>query len=52
MVNDQNYGEFWKIQDVKTSNLSLDIQIDAFLAEIFKVKVAYPTLKLFRFDNL
>ena len=40
-------GQFRKIQDVRSSKLSLDVQFHAFMAEILKVKVAYPKLRFY-----
>ena len=34
--------ESFEIQDVGISKLSLDVQFNAFMAEILNVKVAYP----------
>ena len=39
-------GQFRKIQDVRSSKLSLDVQFHAFMAEIL-VKVAYPKLRFY-----
>ena len=39
-------GQFWKIQDVRSSELSLVAEFDAFLAEIFVVEVANPTMEI------
>ena len=40
-------GQFWKVQDVRISKLSLDVQIDAFMAEILELKVSYPKLSFY-----
>ena len=40
-------GQFWKIQDVGSSKLSLDVKIDPFLAEIIEAKVASSITKFF-----
>ena len=40
-------GEFWKIQDVRSSKMSLVDQFDAFLAKILEVKGAYSRKKLY-----
>ena len=40
LVKLDHQGQFWKIQDVRSSKLTLGVQFDASMAEIFEVKVA------------
>ena len=40
-------GQFWKVQDVRISKLSLDVQIQALMAEILELKVSYPKLSFY-----
>ena len=44
LVKKDHQWQFWKIQDVRISKLSLDVQFHAFMAEILEVKVSYPKL--------
>ena len=46
LVEMNRQGQFWKIQVLRNSKLSLDAKIDEFLAEIFELKVASSLLNL------
>ena len=40
LIKLDHQGQLWKIQDVRSTKLTLGVQFDAFMAEIFEVKVA------------
>ena len=46
LVKMDHQGQFWKIQVLRSSKLSLDAKIDEILAEIFEVKVASSYTKI------
>ena len=47
-----NQGQFWKVQNLRSSKLSLVDQFDTFLAEIIEVKdVYYRMCKIFHLEH-
>ena len=44
LVNFQYLGQFWKIQVLRISKLTLILKIDQFLAELYRAEVAYSEI--------